>query len=304
MTEPESVLRRPPPRETLEWARRAIGERSRIVGVETLFGGISHANHGLDIADESGSVRRVVIRRWARPDWEVTDPEYTPAQEVATYGLLAASGVPAPRLIAADVTGDACDVPAILVTRLEGTPGSEWQGDPTFARQLAAAVSLIHAVDPVRAKSTVPPYRPYYTTSTSNLVPPSWATRPDVWERAIAISTGREPDAPACFIHRDYHPENTIWRDGRLVGIVDWTSASWGPPQIDLAHMRVNLAADIGVDAADAFLAAYRTLDDSFDYDPFWDIRGVVDFISDLDTEGHLLDPLEALVTAAVAALG
>ena len=301
-TEPESVLRRPPPSETLEWARRAIGERSRIVGVETLFGGISHANHGLDIADESGSVQRVVIRRWARPDWEVTDPEYTPAQEVATYGLIAASAVPAPRLIAADVTGDACDVPAILVTRIEGTPGGEWQDDPTFTTQLAAAVPLIQAVDPERARLIVPPYRPYYTASM--LEPPSWAKHPDVWEQAITISTGREPDAPACFIHRDYHPENTIWRAGRLVGIVDWTSASWGPPQIDLAHMRVNLAADIGVDAADAFLAAYRALDGSFDYDPFWDIRGVIDFISDLDTEGHLLDPLEALVIAAVAALG
>jgi aminoglycoside phosphotransferase (APT) family kinase protein len=299
---PDGTLRRRPPAETLDWARRAIGERSRIVAVETLTGGISHANHALDIADGAGAIHRVVIRRWARADSELTDPEYTPAQEVATYGLLARSAVPAPRLIAADIRGEDCDVPAILVTRLEGTAGSESQDLPSFAVELATLLPLVHDVDPAAARSIVPPYRPYYLES--ELRPPPWGSRRAVWERAIEISTGPEPEGPARFIHRDYHPENTVWSGGRLVGIVDWTSASWGPPPIDVGHMRANLAADIGVAAADAFLTAYRSLQGSFEYDPFWDIRAVVDFISDLDTETHLLPPLEALVMSAVAELG
>jgi aminoglycoside phosphotransferase (APT) family kinase protein len=299
---PDGALRRRPPAETLEWARRAVGDRSRLLAVETLTGGISHANHGLDIADDGGTIHRLVLRRWARPGWEVTDPEYTPEQEIATYGLLATSMVPAPRLVAADPRGEACDVPAILVTRLDGTPGGEWHEEPSFVGQLAAALPAVHSVDPDAARSLVPPYLPYYDPA--GIRPPAWATGPRAWERAIEISTGPEPAVPATFIHRDYHPENTIWRDGRLVGIVDWTSAAWGPPPIDVAHMRANLTADIGVDAADAFLAAYRSLDGSVAYDPFWDVRGVVDFISDLDTEGHLLGQLEDLVARAVADLG
>lgn len=47
-------------------------------------------------------------------------------------------------------------------------------------------------------------------------------------------------------IHRDYHPENTLCWAGRLTGVVDWTQASYGPPALDVAHMRWNLAADHG----------------------------------------------------------
>ncbi|MGH2744028.1 MAG: phosphotransferase [Thermoleophilaceae bacterium] len=36
-------------------------------------------------------------------------------------------------------------------------------------------------------------------------------------------------------------PGNTLWRSGRLSGVVDWTQASWGPASIDLEWMRWNL---------------------------------------------------------------
>ena len=55
--------------------------------------------------------------------------------------------------------------------------------------------------------------------------------------------TPAPPDDRACFIHRDYHPGNTLWTGGRLTGVVDWIGGSWGPPSVDLGHMRVNLTA-------------------------------------------------------------
>jgi aminoglycoside phosphotransferase (APT) family kinase protein len=299
---PDRALRRPPPPETLDWARRAVGERSRILATWTLRGGISHANHAIDIADDGGTVNKLVIRRWARPDWELTDPEYTPAQEVATYRLLSSSAVPAPDLVATDVGGQQCDVPAILVTRLAGEPGSSVNEVSSLTSQLAAVLPLVHDVDPEGAEAIVPAYRPYYLERDQR--PPAWTTQPPMWERAIEISTGPAPAAPSRFIHRDYHPGNTIWSDGRLVGIVDWTSASWGPPPIDIAHMRTNLVNDVGLEAADAFLAAYRSIDGGFDYDPFWDVRAVLDFIGDLDVENASLERLEALLARAVAELG
>jgi hypothetical protein len=59
-------------------------------------------------------------------------------------------------------------------------------------------------------------------------------------------------------IHRDYHPQNTLWSRLRLTGVVDWTQASRGPPALDLGHMRWNLVADYGQGVADRFLACYR----------------------------------------------
>ena len=60
------------------------------------------------------------------------------------------------------------------------------------------------------------------------------------------------------FIHRDYHPGNTLWLGERLAAIVDWSSASFGPPGIDLSHMRANLAILFDVQTANVFLEAHR----------------------------------------------
>jgi aminoglycoside phosphotransferase (APT) family kinase protein len=96
-------------------------------------------------------------------------------------------------------------------------------------------------------------------------------------------SLNRTAGAP-CFIHRDYHPENTLWSRGRLVGIVDWTSASWGPAAVDTAHMRWNLALTYGLDAADEFLRRHRSLvSEPASNQHYWDAITVLDLVYDLD---------------------
>ncbi|HET9968100.1 MAG TPA: phosphotransferase [Streptosporangiaceae bacterium] len=71
---------------------------------------------------------------------------------------------------------------------------------------------------------------------------------------------------------------------GRLTGIVDWTQASWGPPGLDLGHMRWNLVADYGQQTADQFLNCYRAaagrpLSDQ----PYWDLVSLLDLLLDGD---------------------
>ena len=104
----------------------------------------------------------------------------------------------------------------------------------------------------------------------------------------------------ACLIHRDYHPGNTLWAGGRLVGVVDWIGGSWGPPSVDLGHMRVNLAAELGLAVADRFLAAHRALT-GFDHHPWWDVASAVDVASEAPAAWR---GVEDLVAAALACLG
>ncbi len=299
-----SLRRRRPPRESIDWALRNCEPSGRVSSVIPLRGGISHANHLIRI-DASGSVREVVLRRWVRDEWRTDDPEFSPAQEVATYDLLSSSPVPAPRLIAADVAGGECDVPAILITR---APGARLTRPPDmrfFLAQLAQALPLVHGIDPARARVTVPPYRPYYERE--RLSRPDWTRMPAAWDRAIALAIGPEPAEPAAFIHRDYHPGNTLWASGRLSAIVDWTTASWGSRGVDLAHMRANLALAFSVEAADAFLDAYRAVvGAAYRLDPWWDLRMAVDFLPDLGYGGWSaaeLGRLDRFVARAVAAL-
>ena len=293
-----------PPKASLDWAIRSVGGVD-LLAIEPLGGGVSHANHRLRIGRDEKRIE-VVLRRCVRTGWLDEDPEYSPAQEIATYGLLASSAVPAPRLLDADPTPEHCDVPALLLTLAPGRRIVRPADVRSLAQGLAEALPAVHSVDPGRAADAVPSYRPFYERE--RLAVPEWSRRPDVWRRAIErFDEPPESSLPA-FIHRDFHPGNTLWSEGRLTAIVDWTLASFGPPEFDLAHMRANLALLYSLDVADGFLACYRNaVGRNVAYDPRWDIRGVLDWVPELPRNSQpaaALLRLELLVARALADLG
>jgi len=312
----QQLLRRRPPAAALRWAAAPFGPGSQVVAVRSLSSAWL-ANHAVDVVDPAGATHRLVLRRWARPGWDLDDPDFNAAREAAILDLLAAAPVPAPELVAADPDAAVCDVPALLITRLPGGP-PDLHADPVgVVEGLAAILPVIHAVavpgagsgtaaaDPGVAAGPVPAYHRFYEPD--QLVPPTWSARPGRWARAFEVAAGPAPDGEPCFIHRDYHPGNTLWADGRLVGVVDWVGGSWGPPSVDLGHMRLNLAWDLGLEAADRFLAAHRALT-GFDHHPYWDVVAAVDCVPELDAPGPPPEPwlerMEGLVAAALARLG
>jgi aminoglycoside phosphotransferase (APT) family kinase protein len=96
-----------------------------------------------------------------------------------------------------------------------------------FLGQLARTMTAIHAASE-HLRGRVPGYRSYYYDQRSPAAS-RWSRRPRLWERALELARADPPPGPRCFIHRDYHPENTLWSRGRLTGVVDWASAAWGP---------------------------------------------------------------------------
>jgi aminoglycoside phosphotransferase (APT) family kinase protein len=304
------LLRRRPPPAALAWAAAAFGPGSRVVAARPLASAWL-ANHALEVADAAGRLHRVVLRRWARPGWDEDDPDFNAAREAAVLELLAPTPVPAPALVAADPDGQACDVPALLLARLPGAP-PDLEADPgPILEGLAAALPPIHAVAVPRpgagrpAPAPVPAYRRFYEPE--RLAPPPWSARPGLWARAFEVAAGPPPPSRPCLIHRDYHPGNTLWTGTRLVGVVDWVGGSWGPPSVDLGHMRLNLAWDLGLAAADRFLAAHHALTGA-DHHPFWDVVAAVDCVPELDGPGPPPQPwlarMEDLVATALARLG
>jgi len=242
-----------------------------------------HANHAVDVVDRRGRTHSLVLREWSRPEWIVEDPDFTVERELTILTLLADSAVPAPGVVAADPDGAVCDVPTMLITRLPGRPPGTPEDMRSFLTQLAGALLPIHSIDG-RAREAVPSFRTY--VELRGLTPPAWLGLTKVWERAFSVAAGPAPAAPACFIHRDYHPGNTLWSRGRLTGIVDWTQASWGPAPIDVGWMRWNLASEHGLQAADEFLAIHQELSETAaDHDPYWDVLTVVDHVAAIDPE-------------------
>jgi aminoglycoside phosphotransferase (APT) family kinase protein len=264
----------------------------------------------LTIGDGSGESRRFVLRRWARPGWELDDPDFTPAREAAVLGRLEEigferlAGVAIPRVIAADVDGTIDGAPALLLSHL---PGRQRRRDAILpvrtVERLAQVLVAINDLDG-GLRDLVLDYYPF--AEARAVVPPAASDQAGLWERAIEIAAEPAPGGPAGFMHRDFHPGNTLWHGPHLTAVLDWTQASWGPPAADLGHLRVNLAADhsveLAVAAREAYIAAGGRLPDA----TWWDLRTLLDWLPDSDREyasGPGLARLERYLDSLLEAL-
>jgi aminoglycoside phosphotransferase (APT) family kinase protein len=298
-----SSARYPPPAAALDWAARSIGPGARVASVRPLTRGRWHANHALVIVVATGESYRVVLRRWARPGWRDEDPHFTAEREIATYELLSSTDLPAPRLLAADPHARSSDVPAILISRLPGhAPGPAESDRADFVEQLVAALLAVHRIG-TRARSALDLYRPYYELGAITLAG-SFPT-PQLWETALELLRAGPPPGPSTFIHRDFHPANTLWLRGRLHGIVDWTAASWGAPGVDLGHLRWNLAAVGRLDRADELLSGYAERAGSVPPgQAYWDVRTLLDLVAGFGRRppgDHLLARLETYLRGVLS---
>jgi aminoglycoside phosphotransferase (APT) family kinase protein len=263
-----------PPETVLGWVRDVVA--GRISSIRSMGVG-STTLHAIDAGDPP---RRLVVRRFHDVERLRTDPWYVPANEAAVLQLLDDTEVPAPRLLAADPHGRICDVPALLTTRVPGRPAARpWDMD-AFLTTLAQALARVHEVP---LDTALPPYAPYYDPAVrGERRPPEWSGSPDLWERVFETLSGPEPETPAGFIHRDFHPGQTVWSGDRLTGIVDWTTGSRGPYGIDLARMRIDLAMEYGVDVSRRFQAIYRAATGRDVRHPYWDLTDAADAVLDM----------------------
>ncbi len=67
---------------------------------------------------------------------------------------------------------------------------------------------------------------------------------------------------PSVLLHGDYWPGNILWRDDRLVAVVDWEDAMLGDPLIDFAISRLDILWIFGEDAFRSFTRHYQSLMD------------------------------------------
>jgi aminoglycoside phosphotransferase (APT) family kinase protein len=259
--------------DVLRWVATVTGAAP--VLTEELDGATSSSVCAITLADRT----QVVLRLHTKDDWLAREPDLA-TREATALRALAISPVAAPALIAVDETGAFCGRPAVLMTKLRGEP------DPgisdSWLRSLAEALPVLHA-QPL--PDGLPRFAPYRATAQRSV--PAWTSIPDVWSAAIEVCASPSPSSPTVFIHRDYHPGNVLFEDERLTGIVDWVNACAGPPEMDIAHCRINIAVAHGIEAADEFAAIATSLYP--DADPkrqaYWDLVDCLDFVTAEEAE-------------------
>jgi aminoglycoside phosphotransferase (APT) family kinase protein len=261
----------------LHWIASAVGPGTTIESVRQLKGATSSTLYAIRAtrATRGGHGLELVLRRFTNREWLASEPDLA-LHEATCLRLARQAGVPAPELVAIDEQGDARSadgMPSVLMTCLPGTVTLLPDSLDGWLHGLAQAILPLHSLKVERLPWRYAPYN-----DVTQLEVPAWSRCPDLWARAIEIVNGTWPGAPACFIHRDYHPNNVLWLDGRVSGVVDWPNGCLGPPHIDVAWCRMNLAGMSGLETADRFLEAYQSLaGPAFSYHPFWDLMVIIE---------------------------
>jgi aminoglycoside phosphotransferase (APT) family kinase protein len=254
-----------------DWVARTL--KARLLASKRLQGSTSATLYRLTMLGSRG-ITRCVLRLFTNAEWLAVEPDI-PAHEAAALEKLRAAALPTPELLGVDPEGASCGLPALLMSELPGRVDLLPQDISSWLRQQAEFLARLHEIAPAEFPWR---YRPYYKPQ--ELAVPAWSTRPDLWEKAIAVVRSPAPVVPVCFIHRDYHMVNLLWRRGRLSGVVDWVNSCLGPAGVDVAWNRHNLAAAYGVPMADRFLEVCReVLGAPLDDQPYWDLQTLMEVL-------------------------
>ena len=254
----------------------------RLVRARRLRGGLGARMQVLDIERPDGARLKVALRRFHRAHRSST-PEHV-AHEHRILQLVEEARIPAPRPLLLDAEGRLFGVPAIVLTYLPGTPLYAPRDVTSWAGQLADALLRVHSLTNHGLDVS---WLPLYDREAmrSEIEGRKEQAQGDSLAREVLAILKAEIDRirwlePA-FVHDDFWPGNTVWRHGRLVGVIDWTSAELGDPRADVSQCRADIALSLGGDEADLFLNAYQTradqpLPDVWYFDLFRGLRMLI----------------------------
>ena len=215
--------------------------------------------------------RGFVLRVYSDAQWLRREPD-VPMRECAALRQVKGCEVATPKFIAYATPDVGFGAPAVLMSRVSGHVELQPADLNDWCAQLAGALAQIHAQPTL--------YFGWNYTSWINeetLRVPAWTERPQLWQRAIEFWRAGPPTEKSVFLHRDFHPCNVLWRNGKISGVVDWVNACRGPRGVDVAHCRTNLAVLFGVEAADDFRDAYLEIAHGVHH-PYWDVASILDF--------------------------
>ncbi len=218
-------------------ARRLGGT---LLGHAPLQGGVSSRIARLEIGLASGETRSVVLRS-PGPPWKAHDPALAP-REHALLLWLHSRGLPVPRPLLLD-RDHACYV----MEHVEGSTDPQDLDDAL--EQMAETLARLHAL-PLEQAPALPAREDPVAWLLEHLPEDQGALR-----AALARAPARE--ARRTLVHGDFWPGNLLWRDGRLLAVLDWEDVAVGDPVSDLACCHLELRYKHGLEIADRFLERY-----------------------------------------------
>ena len=258
---------------TFDQLVQSVAPHSKLVRTWELRGGVSAQVTGLEIERPDGSTGSLVVRRHGDRDLEQNP--HIAADEFRLLQITQSLGLPTPVPCYLDESGRILPAPYLVVEYIEGDTDFSPSNLPNLLLQLATLLSRIHNAD-------------WSSVDLSFLPSQSARFEESIKRRPVtlddSIHEGRIRDAlesvrplshekESVLLHGDFWPGNILWRDGQIVGVVDWEDAAIGDPLADLASSRLEILWAFGIDAMDSFTHHYEGMT-GFDFGalPIWDL--------------------------------
>jgi aminoglycoside phosphotransferase (APT) family kinase protein len=248
---------------------RRIAPGSKLLRTWELKGGVSAQVTAFELERRDGRTERLIVRRHGARDLN-RNPQLA-ADEFRLLELLRAAGIPAPTPRYLDARGEIFATPCLVVDYVDGELPSTGVDETELVNQLAAVLTEIHRVDCSTRDLSFLPRRDLAE-------PPLRSASEAAQERRIRAVLARAHARPqrnaSVLQHGDFWPGNTLWRDGRLVAVIDWEDAAIGDPLADVANARLELLWALGGSAMDEFTRRYESIATAIDLTdlPYWDL--------------------------------
>jgi aminoglycoside phosphotransferase (APT) family kinase protein len=254
---------------------RSIDPGLCVVASRPLAGGVSAQTTAIDTRNPGGQSQSFVLRQYGPAN--LAADSRAASHEFRLLTLLRAAGLPVPRPYRADESGAVLDGPWLVIEFIDAQAITEPANPaPGVTSQLAAALASLH-----RARFGLgdAPWLADIRDSSARKI----ASRPGTADESLsepairAALAGRWPP-PVCnqprLLHCDFWPGNTLWRDGKLVSVIDWEDAQLGDPLADLGNTRLELAMLCGMKAVAEFTRQYCALMPGLEMSalPYWDL--------------------------------
>jgi aminoglycoside phosphotransferase (APT) family kinase protein len=218
-------------------------------------------------------------------------------------------GLPAPRLIAADIDGSETGTSTTLETVVPGS--TLWQPNPPSAEQLRAVGAVLARVHSVPMAATEHlPFRPrpvavdhFAGDRRKGRMP----TTPLLEEAERVVTAHGLPTGETVFVHGDVWPGNIIWTDDDAAVLIDWKTAGVGSPEVDLGGLRNIVAILFGPEAIDNVVDGWERVSGTKARDiAYWDAVAALNTPTELDARdgAGATSRRDAFLRAALASLG
>lgn len=245
----------------------------RLVRAWRLEGGVSAEVTALEIVHADGQMQKLLVRQHGRVDLE-HNPQIA-ADEFRLLRLLRTEGLTTPQPCYFDQSGEILGTPYVVIEFIEGQTEFAPADLSAFLAQCAAHLVRIHCLDCARLDLSFLPQQTERAGEKlrERLMQVDEASDERRIGETLAAVWPLSQDNPSVLLHGDFWPGNLLWREGQLVGVIDWEDAARGDPLADLANSRLEILWAFGGEAMQQFTRRYQALTE-LDYHnlPYWDL--------------------------------